>query len=268
MKCQQCGFDNPEALRFCGGCGAALASGCPGCGFENPAGFRFCGQCGRSLAHDVAQAPSPASEAPTAFVNGRYQVVRFLGEGGKKRVYLCHDTLLDRDVAFGLIKTEGLDDEGRQRVRREAQAMGRLGTHPHIVSVFDLGIEGDGQPYLVTEHMAGGDVEGLLEKPDDHRLSIDQAVRLVQQICRGLDFAHGNGLVHRDLKPGNVWLTADGVPKSGDFGLAVALDRSRLTRVGMMVGTVAYMPPEQALGGQITPQADLYSLGAMLYELL
>jgi len=211
--------------------------------------------------------PAPLPAIPTAFANGRYQVKRFLGEGGKKKVYLAHDTLLDRDVAFALIKTDGLDDAGRMRIRREAQAMGRLGAHPHIVSVFDLG-DHDGQPFLVTELMGGGDVEGLIEKAPEHRVPLVQLLAIAQAVCRGLAFAHAQGIVHRDLKPGNVWLTADGTAKLGDFGLAVALDRSRLTQVGMMVGTVSYMPPEQALGGETSPQADLYSLGAMLYELV
>ena len=112
---------------------------------------------------------------PTSFANGRYQVNRFLGEGGKKKVYLAHDTLLDREVAFALIKTEGLDEAGRSRIQREAQAMGRLGSHSHIVSVFDLGQEQD-QPYMVTELMGGGDVEGVIEKATDHRVPLEQAI--------------------------------------------------------------------------------------------
>ena len=109
-----------------------------------------------------ASRPSPLA-FPTSFANGRYEVKRFLGEGGKKKVYLAHDTLLDRDVAFALIKTEGLDEAARERITREAQAMGRLGAHPHIVTVFDIGEE-DGQPYLVLPLLPGGDVEGLIEK--------------------------------------------------------------------------------------------------------
>jgi tetratricopeptide (TPR) repeat protein len=194
-------------------------------------------------------------------------VVKFLGEGGKKRVYLAHDTLLDRDVAFALIKTEGLDEVGRERIRREAQAMGRLGAHPHVVSVFDLG-ETDGQPFIVTELMGGGDVEGLIEKAPEHRVPLSEALRIADEVCRGLEFAHARQIVHRDLKPGNVWLTAEGTAKIGDFGLAVATDRARLTQPGLMVGTVSYMPPEQAMGGEVTPRSDLYSLGAMLYELV
>jgi len=211
--------------------------------------------------------PTTIADQPTSFANGRYQVKRFLGEGGKKKVYLAHDTLLDREVAFALIKTEGLDDTSRARIQREAQAMGRLGSHPHIVTVFDLGQEGD-QPYMVTELMGGGDVEGLIENADGHRLPLEQAINIAQETCRGMEFAHSRGIVHRDLKPGNVWLTSDGTAKIGDFGLAVSLDRSRLTTEGMMVGTVSYMPPEQAMGGEVTPRSDLYSMGAMLYEMV
>jgi serine/threonine protein kinase len=208
-----------------------------------------------------------SEELPTSFANDRYTVKKFLGEGGKKKVYLAHDTLLDRDVAFALIKTEGLDEVGRDRIAREAKAMGRLGAHPHIVSVYDLGDE-HGQPYMVTELMAGGDVEGLLEKAPDHRPPLDRTLEIGIATCRGLEFAHSHGIIHRDLKPGNVWLTEDGTAKIGDFGLAVALDKSRLTQAGMMVGTVAYMPPEQATGGDVTQRSDLYSLGAMLYEMI
>ena len=179
---------------------------------------------------------APASGQPTSFANGRYEVRRFLGEGGKKKVYLAHDTLLDRDVAFALIKTEGLDEASRTRITREAQAMGRLGSHPHIVTVFDLG-DHEGQPYMVTELMGGGDVEGVIEDASDHRLPLEQAIDIAKETCRGLEFAHSRGIVHRDLKPGNVWLTGDGVAKIGDFGLAVAIDRSRLTTEALCFGT-------------------------------
>ena len=200
-----------------------------------------------------ASAPDRQAEEtpsqPESFASGRYVVRRFLGEGGRKRVYLARDSLLDREVAFALIKTEGLDEEGRERVPREARSMGRLGTHPNVVSVFDLG-EDEGCPFIVTELMAGGDVEGLLESADEHRLPLERICELARDVCQGLGFAHAQGIVHRDLKPGNVWLTPDGRAKIGDFGLAVALDRSRLTQAGTMVGTVSYMPPEQALGGR------------------
>ena len=216
---------------------------------------------------EVAPATSSRSVVPTSFGGGRYVVKQFLGEGGKKKVYLAHDTKLDRDIAFALIKTEGLDAAGRTRITHEAMAMGRLGGHPHIVTVLDIGDEGD-QPYLVAELMGGGDVEGLIEKADSHRLPLERTLRIADEVCRALEHAHTNNIVHRDLKPGNVWLTIDGTVKLGDFGLAIALDRSRMTLAGTMVGTVAYMPPEQAMGGNPDSRADLYSLGAMLYEML
>ncbi len=192
---------------------------------------------GQSAPAKPTEAPSARLDNPTSFASGRYEVKRFLGEGGKKKVYLAQDTLLDREVAFALIKTEGLDEISRTRITREAQAMGRLGSHPHIVTVFDLGQEAD-QPYMVTELMGGGDVEGVIEDATDHRLPLEQAIAIARETCRGLEFAHSRGIVHRDLKPGNVWLTSDGTAKIGDFGLAVSLDRSRLTTEGMMVGTM------------------------------
>ena len=280
MRCTACGHENREDALFCDQCGSEFAHSCPSCSRQNDPGARFCRFCRTALAPDLSTGPAKPSEPtpepesiqsssglPVSFADGRYQVKRFLGEGGKKKVYLAQDTLLDREVAFALIKTEGLDDTSRERIQREAQAMGRLGSHPHIVTVFDLGQERD-QPYMVTELMGGGDVEGLIEDAEGHRLPLAQAVSIAAETCRGLEFAHSRGIVHRDLKPGNVWITADGIAKIGDFGLAVALDRSRLTKEGMMVGTVSYMPPEQAMGGEVTPQSDLYSLGAMLYEMV
>jgi serine/threonine protein kinase len=191
-----------------------------------------------------------------SFADGRYTVTDFLGEGGKKKVYLAHDNTLDRDVAFALIKAEGLDNSSRQRITREAQAMGRLGDNPNIMPIFDLGEE-NGQPYMVQPLMRGGDVEALITSAEGGRLALEVALRVATEVCRGLDFAHGLGIIHRDLKPGNIWLTDDGTARIGDFGLAIATDRSRLTQEKMMVGTVSYMPPEQATGGEITPKADL-----------
>jgi class 3 adenylate cyclase len=191
----------------------------------------------------------------------------FLGEGAKKRVYLAHDIKLDRDVAFALIKTDGLDADGIVRVRREAQAMGRLGDNAHIVTIHDTGDEG-GAPFIVSQLMAGGSVQDLLAKAEKHRLAPDIAMKIGEQICAALQHAHGRGIIHRDLKPGNVWLDSEGNAALGDFGLAIAIDRSRMTMAGMMVGTVAYMPPEQALGRTPDARSDLYALGAMLYEMV
>ncbi len=254
--------DHPEALAYLRAAERRLRGGE---GLDNGTSDDTAGAM-QSQTSSEPQA-SVSSEQPTSFSNGRYEVTKFLGEGGKKKVYLAHDTMLDREVAFALIKTEGLDEVGMTRVNREAQAMGRLGSHPHIVTVFDLGQEND-QPFMVTELMGGGDVEGLVEDSPENRVPMEQAMEIARAVCRGLEFAHSRNIVHRDLKPGNVWLTSDGIAKIGDFGLAVATDRSRLTTEGMMVGTVSYMPPEQAMGGEVTPKADLYSLGAMMYEMV
>jgi len=243
------------------------------CGVDLPPDAKFCLQCGQAAGAAPAQPSAPAVSAasvnppPTSLASGRYRVQRFLGEGAKKRVYLARDTRLDRDVAVAVIKTEGLDEAGLTRVRREAQAMGRLGSHPSIVTVHDIGDE-HGQPFIVQELMDGGSLADLIHASPDRRLDVPTALRLAQEIANALGYAHARGVVHRDVKPGNVWLTADRRAKLGDFGLAVALDHTRLTQAGVMLGTVAYLPPEQALGGQITARADLYSLGAMLYEML
>ena len=225
----------------------------------------------RPAAAESVPARTEAVAAPTSFASGRYEVRRFLGEGGKKRVFLAHDSLLDRDVAFALVRTEGLDATGRERVRREAQAMGRLGNHANLVSVLDLGqerIDGAEQPYIVMEYMGGGSVADALNEAEDHRLPVERTLQIATAVCRGLEFVHANSLIHRDVKPGNIFLAEDGTAKLGDFGLAAALDRTRLTQDSQMLGTAAYMPPEQALGGEVTPQSDLYALGAMLYELV
>jgi class 3 adenylate cyclase len=270
MHCPSCGHENRDGAKYCGECSTTLGDSfvCRACGTSNPSGQKFCDSCGQSIGQrSVAQRPDavPAEALPSSFASGRYQVRRFLGEGAKKRVFEAHDTLLDRDVAFALIKTEGLDTLGRQRVTQEAQALGRLGAHPNIVSVFDLG-EHDGQPFIVTELMAGDVAAALREAAGP--LPLERTLAIAKDACRGLEFAHAQNVVHRDLKPGNIWLTADGTAKIGDFGLAVSLDRSRLTQQGMIVGTVSYMPPEQALGGDITARSDLYALGAMLYEMV
>jgi class 3 adenylate cyclase len=264
MECPVCGHANRSGARFCGGCAAALplAGTCPACGTANPPAARFCDACGAVLGSGAAPKTLPRS-----FGGGRYEVKEFLGEGAKKRVYLAHDTRLGRDVALAVVKTEGMDEVGLDRVRREARAMGRLGDHPNVVTIYDIGDEA-GTPFIVGQHMSGGSVADVLERSAGHRLGVREAVRIAEQICRALEHAHEHGVVHRDVKPGNVWLAADGVAKLGDFGLAVALDRSRLTVEGMMVGTVAYMAPEQAVGREVDARVDLYSLGAMLYEMV
>jgi len=272
MKCPNCQTENRDTAKFCRKCRKSLLTEvtCSECGHINLPDSDYCEECAAPL---TTEAPSttvpsrPSSVEPTSFASGRYQVKQLLGEGGKKKVYLTHDNTLDRDVAFALIKTENLDEDARKRITREAQAMGKLGDHPNIVAIHDMG-DHQGQPFIVLPQMTGGDVESLIEKATDHKLPLEQVINIGKCVCSGLDFAHSKGIIHRDLKPGNVWLSEDGSARIGDFGLAVVSDVSRLTQEGMIVGTVSYMPPEQAMGGEVSNKADLYSLGAMLYEMV
>ena len=251
---------------------------CPSCHLESPPQAAFCASCGTRLASagapptggEAASSPpeAQASESPpSSLAGGRYTLGRLLGAGGMKRVFLGHDRRLDREVAIARVDLAGLDQAGRLRLEREAQAMARLGDHSNIVTVHDV-IEEGGAIYIVTQHLAGGDLALRIARAPDGRLPIEDAVAIGIQLCRALEHAHARGVIHRDLKPANVWLAADGTAKLGDFGLALALDRSRLTADGMIVGTVAYMPPEQALGRPRDARSDLYALGATLYEMV
>lgn len=267
MRCAACGQENVDGQKSCTNCGTALGRECVSCGFQNSTGMRYCGSCGNSLTPIPPPSAAPKVRIPESFVGGRYRVIKPLGEGGSKTVYLARDVNLDREVAFALIRTPGLDAAGRERISREARAMGRLGDHPHIVTVYDVGEE-QNHPYIVSQYMAGGSVEDLLEHSEEHRLPIADAVRIADEVSQALEHAHSVGIVHRDIKPANVWLGRDGRSRLGDFGLAIARDLSRLTASGVMVGTVAYIAPEQVQGKTPEPRSDLYSLGAMLYEML
>ncbi|MCH7706394.1 MAG: protein kinase, partial [Chloroflexi bacterium] len=235
---------------------------CPSCQNEIPEGSAFCNRCGAPLS---SAGTTAAPSLPASFVDGRYQVERKLGEGGKGIVFLCQDTTLGRKVAIKLIKEEVMDPDSLARFQREVRAMGQL-VHPNVVTIHDVGQEG-GRHFLVLELMEGGDVEHLIQDSPDGRLDTATVVRVGSDMARGLAHAHSNGILHRDIKPGNAWLTSDGIAKLGDFGLAYLGGGTRLTRAGMMVGTVAYMAPEVALGRQADERSDLYMLGASLYEM-
>jgi len=180
-------------------------------------------------------------------------------------VYLARDEELERPVAVKLLAGNLRGEPGlRERFVREARMAARL-SHPNVVQVFDAGDE-DGRPYIVMEYVPGKTLADELQRQG--RLDPPEVVDLALQACGGLEHAHGSGLVHRDVKPQNLLLREDGTVKIADFGIAHAAEATRLTQVGSVLGTAAYLAPEQAAGEPVTAAADIYSLGVVLYELL
>lgn len=202
-----------------------------------------------------------------SIINGRYRVEGRLGVGGMSTVLLALDERLERHVAVKLLAEHLADDPTFvSRFRREALAAARL-VHPNIVQVFDSGFdEVAHQHFIVMEYVPGLSCAEILR--DRGHLDVEQAVDIVAQACRGLDYAHRNGVVHRDVKPGNLLVSESGVVKLADFGIARATGQSSITQVGSVLGTAAYLSPEQARGEEAGPQADLYSLGVVAYQLL
>jgi eukaryotic-like serine/threonine-protein kinase len=196
---------------------------------------------------------------------GRYRTEEVLGRGGMASVYLARDGELDRPVAVKVLAEHLADTPGfRERFLREAKLAAQL-SHPNIVQVFDVGEE-DGRPFIVMECVEGSTLAEELKQRGP--LGPGEVVDLALQICGGLEHAHAAGLVHRDIKPQNLLLRPDGAVKIADFGIARAAETTKLTQAGSVLGTAAYLAPEQALGEEVSAAADIYSLGCVLYELL
>src|SRR3979411_405085 len=200
-------------------------------------------------------------------ITGRYRIEGRLGVGGMSTVHLAFDQRLERYVAIKLLAEHLADDPAFvSRFRREALSAARL-VHPNIVQVFDFGLdERQHQHFIVMEHVPGHSCAEILR--DRGHLDVEQAVDILAQACHGLDYAHRHGVVHRDVKPGNLLLSDADVVKLADFGIARATDQSSITQVGSVLGTAAYLAPEQARGEEAGPRADLYSLGVVAYQLL
>ena len=197
----------------------------------------------------------------------RYQLERRLGVGGMATVQLAMDTRLERHVAVKLLAEHLAEDASFvSRFRREALAAARL-VHPNIVQVFDFGLDEEThRNFIVMEFVDGESCAEILR--DRGTLKADQGVEILGQSCRGLEYAHRHGVVHRDVKPGNLLLNRDGMVKLADFGIAKAAEQSDITKVGSVLGTAAYLAPEQARGEPAGPPADLYALGVVAYQLL
>ncbi|MGW2461159.1 protein kinase domain-containing protein [Streptomyces sp. NPDC001761] len=213
--------------------------------------------------------------AGQALAGGRYQLRDVLGEGGMASVHLAYDAVLDRQVAIKTLHTElGREQAFRERFRREAQAVAKL-THTNIVSVFDTGedeLNGMATPYIVMEYVEGRPLGSVLEEDIRHygAMPADKALKITADVLAALEISHEKGLVHRDIKPGNVMVTRRGVVKVMDFGIARAMQSgvTSMTQTGMVVGTPQYLSPEQALGRGVDARSDLYSVGIMLFQLV
>ncbi|MEU6661574.1 protein kinase [Streptomyces sp. NPDC046821] len=213
--------------------------------------------------------------AGRAVAGGRYQLRDLLGEGGMASVHLAYDSVLDRQVAIKTLHTElGREQAFRERFRREAQSVAKL-THTNIVSVFDTGeddLNGMTTPYIVMEYVEGQPLGSVLDADIAHygAMPTDKALKITADVLAALEISHEMGLVHRDIKPGNVMMTKRNVVKVMDFGIARAMQSgvTSMTQTGMVVGTPQYLSPEQALGRGVDARSDLYSVGIMLFQLV
>ncbi|MBV9647931.1 MAG: serine/threonine protein kinase, partial [Candidatus Eremiobacteraeota bacterium] len=221
--------------------------------------------------HDGSWAPRSSATAPKAVTertfNERYRLDRKLGEGGMATVYCGTDTVLRRRVAIKVLRPQfAADADFVRRFYHEAEAAARL-SYPNIVSIYDVGHEGDTY-FIVMELVDGSTLAEMIEH--DGRLPQAVVIDYAEQVCRGLAYAHRQGILHRDIKPANILITKDDVVKLSDFGIARAVTTQTMTMTapGMVMGSVFYLSPEQAQGNELHETSDLYSLGVVLYQML
>lgn len=198
-------------------------------------------------------------------INDRYEIIKTIGEGGMANVYLANDTILDRKVAIKVLRGDLSNDEKFiRRFKREALSVSNL-SHPNIVEVYDVGEE-DGNYYIVMEYIDGKTLKQLLQKRG--ALTLTEVIDIMCQLTDGLAHAHEAYIIHRDIKPQNIMIEDNGLVKITDFGIAMALNSTQLTQTNSVMGSVHYLPPEQANGKGSTVKSDIYSLGILMYELL
>ena len=198
-------------------------------------------------------------------INDRYEIIKTIGEGGMANVYLANDTILDRKVAIKVLRGDFSNDEKFiRRFKREALSVSNL-SHPNIVEVYDVGEE-DGNYYIVMEYIEGKTLKQLLQKRG--ALTLNEVIDIMTQLTDGLAHAHEAYIIHRDIKPQNIMIEDNGLVKITDFGIAMALNSTQLTQTNSVMGSVHYLPPEQANGKGSTVKSDIYSLGILMYELL
>ena len=198
-------------------------------------------------------------------INDRYEIIKMIGEGGMANVYLANDNILERKVAIKVLRGDLSNDEKFiRRFKREALSVSNL-SHPNIVEVYDVGEE-DGNYYIVMEYIEGKTLKQLLQKRG--ALTLPEVIDIMSQLTDGLSHAHEAYIIHRDIKPQNIMIEDNGLVKITDFGIAMALNSTQLTQTNSVMGSVHYLPPEQANGKGSTIKSDIYSLGILMYELL
>lgn len=245
-----------------------MANECPKCKAKNPNSLKFCGECGTSLKHPkgvfvtkILHSP-PVSEGN--IFAGRYKIIEEIGRGGMGIVYKAKDTKLKRNVALKFLPAElTKDKEAKKRFIQEAQAAAAL-NHPNICIIHEVD-EADDQTFIAMEYIEG---QTLKDKIESGPLEIDEAVKIVTQVAEGLSEAHTKGIVHRDIKPANIMITKKGQAKIMDFGIAKLEKGPDLTRTATVMGTFAYMSPEQARGETVDLRTDIWSFGCVFYEML
>ncbi len=252
MKCQRCQHDNPPDTVFCGKCGVPLEPGADSAA-EAP------------VAHTkTIQAPKEELTTGSTFA-GKYKIIEELGKGGMGRVYKALDTEVNEKIALKVIRPEvAADDSTIERFRNELK-LARKVRHKNVCQMFDLNIR-EGTYYITMEYVSGQDLKGLIRQSG--RLAVETAVAIAKQVADGLVEAHGLGVVHRDLKPGNIMVDRDGQVRIMDFGIARSLGMKGITGAGVMIGTPEYMSPEQVEGKDVDERSDMYSLGIILYEMV
>src|SRR5262245_28531826 len=261
MQCTHCGFDNQASAVSCVKCATPF----PGSDLTLAGGTETTPSASFTQAPSAAPAATPAVIEVGSVVGNRFEILQLLGEGGMGAVYKAHDRELEKDVALKLIRAElARNPEILQRFKHEI-ILARQITHRNVIRIFDIG-QADAHKYITMEYLEGRDLRVVLREKG--KLPPEEAAKIVLQICRALEAAHGEGVIHRDLKPQNIMLDANGRAYVMDFGIARSAYLPGMTQTGALVGTPEYMSPEQAKGEKLDERSDLFSLGVILYELL
>jgi eukaryotic-like serine/threonine-protein kinase len=258
MVCPQCSYENTETSVQCVKCATplplsdlTLATGVQG--WSVPAG-------------DVVVSPTTMAQLnPGTVLGGRYEIVRLLGQGGMGAVYQAHDRELEREVALKIIRADmAANPEILKRFKQEL-ILARLITHKNVIRIFDLG-QAEGIKFITMEFIEGEDLQSVLRRKK--KLEPKEASNIISQVCRALEAAHAEGVIHRDLKPQNIMLDKSGRAYVMDFGIARSVMASGMTQTGALIGTPDYMSPEQAKGIPLDARSDLFTVGIIFYELL